>query len=65
MKAIITEVDFDLDGAEDSDLESVLRGQVIGSLVEYDSEAEIADLITDDTGWCVRSVSWKEQGDVR
>lgn len=61
MKAVITEVDFDLDGSDNLDLEQVLRSQVIGSLVEYQREDEIADLITDDTGWCVRSVSWKEE----
>lgn len=61
----ITEIDFDteLDDEDSfvSELEKAnLERQYIGRVFQVESEDEIADAVSDDSGWCVSSIDYEE-----
>lgn len=50
MKLTITDIEFDLP-------RGVPVPDVIGQSFEADDESDLADVIADKTGWCVKSIS--------
>ena len=59
MKLQVTQIEFDFD-CDDAQvtmrMQDALIKYAIGKVYEVESEDDIADAISDDTGWCVKSV---------
>jgi hypothetical protein len=65
MKLQITQINFDLtdDVGEYVDTEMLqerLQSVYIGQFWDVDNEDELADLISDKSGWCVNSIEYKQ-----
>jgi hypothetical protein len=67
MKLKVTEIEYDFQCDEDGGGETVsksyqkrITSQTIGEVYEVESEDELADAISDQTGWCVKSVEYDE-----
>jgi len=59
MKLQVTQIEFDFsidDGHVSKRLQDALTGYAIGKVYEVENEDDIASAISDDTGWCVKSV---------
>jgi hypothetical protein len=64
----VTEVDFDFDddygNVDDEELQiaedykNKVVESVVGNVYEVEDEDELADVISDETGWCVRSLNY-------
>ena len=60
----LTDVEFDFDDGEEIsgqlpyDEQVAVAQSVIGEVFEVDDEDELADLISDQTGWCVKFVDY-------
>jgi hypothetical protein len=65
MKLKLTEIDFDLssdDVEENVDfatLQRQLRNKCVGKVFDVEHEDEIADVISDQTGWCINWLNYK------
>jgi hypothetical protein len=65
MKLQITDIEFDLtdDCGEYIDTEMLqdqLQNVYIGQFWDVTEESELADLISDKSGWCVNSINYKQ-----
>jgi hypothetical protein len=60
MKVKIKDVSFDTDG--DMDLAKELREEWIGEIFEVEYEDEIADYISDESGFCIFNVDYEIYG---
>jgi hypothetical protein len=59
MKLQVTQIEFDFtcdDGQVTKKLQDALTNYAVGKVYEVENEDDIADAISDDTGWCVKSV---------
>lgn len=56
MKIKVTDIVYDTDGESDLDLPSEMMVEVDGII---DIESEIADAISDTTGWCVGGYNYE------
>lgn len=62
----LTQIEFDFDEYEDAYPEDVIEQEYKENLVnqslskvwEVDDEEELADAISDDTGWCIKSLDY-------
>ena len=59
MTYIITAVEFDTDG--DKELAQQLKEEYVGTSVEVDDEDEIADTLSDISGWCIFSIDYEKE----
>jgi len=63
MKLQVTQIEFDFDcddGQVTKKVQDALTNYAVGKVYEVESEDELADAISDDTGWCVNSVYFIE-----
>jgi len=64
MKLKLTKIDFDLTtddvGENDDTLQHRLRNAYVGKVFQVDDEDELADVISDKSGWCVNWLSYKQ-----
>ena len=71
MRATITSITFDFtddDGELSAEEQQKIISSVIGKVYEVDDESEIADAISDETGWLVSALDYdlsEEQGSYR
>jgi hypothetical protein len=59
----LTDIEFDFEDSSGElpyDEQVAVAKSVIGEVFEVDSEDELADLISDETGWCVKSLDYLE-----
>jgi hypothetical protein len=57
----LTDIEFDFVDSEGElpyDEQVAVSKSVIGEVFEVDDEDELADVISDETGWCVRSLDY-------
>ena len=57
----LTDIEFDFvdsSGELPYDEQVAVFSSVIGEVFEVDNEDELADLISDQTGWCVKSLDY-------
>ena len=64
MKLLVTQIEFDLDDGNDDDSykltfdeEIALQDTALG-IWEVDDEDELVDKITDNSGWCIKSIDY-------
>lgn len=63
MKLQVTQIEFDFecdDAQVTRKMQDALTNYAVGKVYEVDHEDEIADAISDDTGWCIKSIDYKE-----
>ncbi len=59
----LTDIEFDFEDSSGElpyDEQVAVAKSVIGEVFEVESEDELADLISDETGWCVKSLDYIE-----
>ncbi len=59
----LTDIEFDFEDSSGElpyDEQVAVAKSVIGEVFEVDNEDELADLISDETGWCVKSLDYLE-----
>lgn len=59
----LTDIEFDFEDSSGElpyDEQVAVAKSVIGEVFEVDSEDELTDLISDETGWCVKSLNYIE-----
>jgi hypothetical protein len=59
MKLQVTQIQFDFecdDGQVTRRVQDALTNYAVGKVYDVESEDYLADAISDDTGWCVKSV---------
>ena len=56
----LTDVEFDYDEDCPYDEQVAVAKSVIGEVFEVENEDELADAISDETGWCVKSLNYVE-----
>jgi hypothetical protein len=59
----LTDIEFDFEDSSGElpyDEQVAVAKSVIGEVFEVGSEDELADLISDETGWCVKSLDYLE-----
>ena len=57
----LTDIEFDFEDSSGElpyDEQVAVSKSVIGEVFEVDNEDELADLISDQTGWCVKSLDY-------
>ena len=57
----LTDIEFDFEDSSGElpyDEQVAVSSSVIGEVFEVDNEDELADLISDQTGWCVKSLDY-------
>jgi hypothetical protein len=57
----LTDIEFDFvdsSGELPYDEQVAVSKSVIGEVFEVDSEDELADVISDETGWCIKSLDY-------
>ena len=57
----LTDIEFDFEDSSGElpyDEQVAVAKSVIGEVFEVDNEDELADLISDQTGWCVKSLDY-------
>jgi hypothetical protein len=57
----LTDIEFDFEDSSGElpyDEQVAVAKSVIGEVFEVDTEDELADLISDQTGWCVNSLDY-------
>lgn len=57
----LTDIEFDFEDSSEElpyDEQVAVAKSVIGEVFEVDTEDELADLISDQTGWCVNSLDY-------
>jgi c-di-AMP phosphodiesterase-like protein len=57
----LTDIEFDFVDSEGElpyDEQVAVAKSVIGEVFEVDNEDELADVISDETGWCVKSLDY-------
>jgi hypothetical protein len=57
----LTDIEFDFEDSSGElpyDEQVAVAKSVIGEVFEVDNEDELADLISDQTGWCVNSLDY-------
>ena len=57
----LTDIEFDFEDSSGElpyDEQVAVSKSVIGEVFEVDNEDELADLISDQTGWCVNSLDY-------
>lgn len=57
----LTDIEFDFEDSSGElpyDEQVAVAKSVIGEVFEVDDEDELADLISDQTGWCVKSLDY-------
>jgi len=60
MKLLVTEIEFDFDEEWISKDERIEVTQDALGIWEVDDEDELVDKISDETGWCIRSIDYTE-----
>ena len=60
MKFLVTEIEFDFDEEWISKDERIEVTQDALGIWEVDDEDELVDKISDETGWCIRSIDYTE-----
>ena len=60
MKLLVTEIEFDFDEEWISKDERIEVTQDALGFWEVDDEDELVDKISDQTGWCIRSIDYTE-----
>ena len=65
MKLLVTQIEFDLDDGNDDvsykltfDEEIALQDTALG-IWEVDNEDELVDKISDNSGWCIKSIDYQ------
>jgi hypothetical protein len=63
MKVQITGIEFDFEMDNEDDVLPVtyqieLTNETIGKVYEIDDEDDLADAISDETGWCIQSLDY-------
>ena len=59
----LTDIEFDFEDSSGElpyDEQVAVAKSVIGEVFEVENEDELADLISDETGWCVKSLDYLE-----
>jgi hypothetical protein len=59
----LTDIEFDFVDSEGElpyDEQVAVSNSVIGEVFDVDDEDELADVITDETGWCIKSLNYIE-----
>ena len=59
----LTDIEFDFVDSEGElpyDEQVAVSKSVIGEVFDVDDEDELADVITDETGWCIKSLNYIE-----
>ena len=59
----LTDIEFDFEDSSGElpyDEQVSVAKSVIGEVFEVENEDELADLISDETGWCVKSLDYLE-----
>lgn len=59
MKLQVTQIEFDFEWNDEQvtmRMQDALTNYAVGKVYELESEDDIADAISNDTGWCVKSV---------
>ena len=59
----LTDIEFDFEDSSGElpyDEQVAVAKSVIGEVFEVESEDELADVISDETGWCVKSFNYIE-----
>jgi len=63
MQFQVTDIAFDFDDSFDEPLtdeyKEELRDGVFGTIWEVDAEEDLADEISDATGWCIKSIDYR------
>jgi hypothetical protein len=57
----LTDIEFDFEDSSGElpyDEQVAVAKSVIGEVFEVDDEDELADVISDETGWCVKSLDY-------
>ena len=57
----LTDIEFDFEDSSEElpyDEQVAVSSSVIGEVFEVDNEDELADVISDQTGWCVKSLDY-------
>ena len=57
----LTDIEFDFEDSSGElpyDEQVAVAKSVIGEVFDVDDEDELADVISDETGWCVRSLDY-------
>lgn len=54
----LTDIEFDYDEDFPYDEQVAVAKSVIGEVFEVENEDELADAISDETGWCVKSLDY-------
>jgi hypothetical protein len=58
----LTDIEFDFSDSEGElpyDEQVAVAKSVIGEVFEVDAEDELADVVSDETGWCVKYISYE------
>jgi len=62
MKFQVTEIEFDFEMEDDEypsdDYQKALRYDTIGQIWDADDEDHLVDKISDETGWCIKSIDY-------
>ena len=59
----LTDIEFDFEDAYEElpyDEQVAVAKSVIGEVFDVENEDELADVISDETGWCVKSLDYVE-----
>lgn len=59
----LTDIEFDFYDESDElpyDEQVAISKSVIGEVFEVENEDELADVVSDETGWCVKSLNYVE-----
>ena len=69
MKCKVTSITFDLDPGDDSipqehidQVQQELQQDYIGQVYDVEYEDDLVDVISDDSGWCIKSIHYEVQG---
>jgi hypothetical protein len=67
MNLKVTQITFDLDPGDDSipqehidQVQQELQQDYIGELFAVEYEDDLVDLISDESGWCIKSIQYEE-----
>jgi len=62
MKFQVTEIEFDFEMEDDEypsvDYQQQLTEETIGQIWDADDEEHLVDKISDETGWCIKSIDY-------
>ena len=63
MKFQVTEIEFDFEMEDDEypsdDYQQALTDETISQIWDADDEEHLVDKISDETGWCIKSIDYR------